>query len=120
MWKREQDAGTKKVPLHAPGVCNGETGKPWRGMLPPPGKHWQFPPQTLDEMDAQGEIYWSPSGNPHRKIYLDESEGVPVQDIWLDFKDAHNQNIKITGYPTEKNPNLLAWIIRASSNEGDY
>jgi adenine-specific DNA-methyltransferase len=37
----------------------------------------------------------------------------------LDFKDAHNQNIKITGYPTEKNPDLLALIIRASSNEGD-
>ncbi|WP_322822858.1 site-specific DNA-methyltransferase [Chloroflexus sp.] len=109
----------KKVPLHAPGVRNGETGKPWRGMLPPPGKHWQFTPQTLDEMDARGEIYWSPNGNPRRKIYLDESEGVPVQDIWLDFKDAHNQNIKITGYPTEKNPDLLTLIIRASSNEGD-
>jgi adenine-specific DNA-methyltransferase len=109
----------KKVPLHAPGVRNGETGKPWRGMLPPPGKHWQYPPSVLDEMDARGEIYWSPNGNPRRKIYLDQSEGVPVQDIWMDFRDAHNQNICITGYPTEKNPLLLQRIIEASSNEGD-
>lgn len=109
-----------KVPVHAPGVRNGETGKPWRGMLPPPGKHWQYQPRTLDEMDARGEIYWSPSGNPRRKVYLDESQGIPVQDIWLDFRDAHNQNIMITGYPTEKNPDLLARIISASSNEGDY
>lgn len=109
----------KKVPIHAPGVRNGETGKPWRGMNPPPGKHWQFPPKTLDEMDARGEIYWSPNGNPRRKIYLDESSGVPVQDIWLEFRDAHNQNIKITGYPTEKNSELLARIIEASSNPGD-
>lgn len=117
----EPDTGRryKKVPVHAPGVRNGETGKPWRGMNPPPGKHWQFPPKTLDEMDARGEIYWSPNGNPRRKIYLDQSEGVPVQDIWLDFRDAHNQNIEITGYPTEKNPDLLDRIIRASSNQGD-
>jgi adenine-specific DNA-methyltransferase len=109
----------KKVPVHAPGIRNGETGKPWRGKLPPPGKHWQYPPSTLDEMDARGEIYWSPTGNPRRKIYLDQSSGVPVQDIWMEFRDAHNQNIPITGYPTEKNPALLARIIAASSNPGD-
>jgi adenine-specific DNA-methyltransferase len=109
----------KKVPLHAPGVRHGETGKPWKGMNPPPGKHWQFTPHTLDEMDARGEIYWSANGNPRRKIYLEQSVGVPVQDIWLDFKDAHNQNIKVTGYPTEKNPALLARIVEASSNPGD-
>lgn len=109
----------KKVPVHAPGVRNGETGQAWRGMMPPPGKHWQYKPSTLDAMDARGEIYWSPNGNPRRKVFLDESDGVPVQDIWLDFRDAHNQNIHITGYPTEKNPALLKQIIEASSNEGD-
>ncbi len=109
----------KKVPVHAPGIRNGETGKPWRGKLPPPGKHWQYTPTTLDEMDARGEMYWSPTGNPRRKIYLENSPGIPVQDIWMDFRDAHNQNIHITGYPTEKNPALLARIIEASSNPGD-
>lgn len=117
----EQGTGRrfKKVPLHAPGVRKGETGKAWRGRLPPPGKHWQFPPKTLDEMDARGEIYWSSNDNPRRKIYLDQSAGVPVQDIWLDLKDAHNQNVRVTGYPTEKNPDLLERIILASSLEGD-
>lgn len=109
----------KKVPVHAPGVRNGETGQPWRGKLPPPGKHWQYPPRTLDEMDARGEIYWSPTGNPRRKIYFDESDGIPVQDIWLEFRDAHNQNIEVSGYPTEKNPALIQQVIEASSNEGD-
>ncbi|MGO8839017.1 MAG: site-specific DNA-methyltransferase [Limisphaerales bacterium] len=109
----------KKVPVHAPGVRNGETGKPWRGVNPPPGKHWQYPPRVLDEMDARGEIYWSPTGNPRRKIYFDQSEGVPVQDIWLEYRDAHNQNIEVSGYPTEKNPAMLARIIEASSNPED-
>ncbi len=109
----------KKVPVHAPGVRNGETGKPWRGKLPPPGKHWQFPPRVLDELDAKGEIYWSASQNPRRKIYLDRSRGVPVQDIWLDCRDAHNQMIEVTGYPTEKPLELLRRILAASSDPGD-
>ena len=109
----------KRVPLHAPGTRNGETGKPWRGMLPPAGKHWQFIPSKLDEFDKQGKIYWSKNGNPRRKVYLDESRGLSIQDIWSDFLDANNQNDKITGYPTEKNVNLLKRIIAASSNEGD-
>jgi adenine-specific DNA-methyltransferase len=108
-----------KVPLHAPGVRNGPSGGEWRGMKPPPGKHWQFLPSTMEEMHARGEIYWSPSGNPRRKIYLDENKGVSVQDIWLEYRDAHNQNIRITGYPTEKNLELLKRIVLASSDEGD-
>lgn len=108
-----------KVPVHAPGVRNGATGGPWRGMMPPAGKHWQYVPATLDEMDARGEIFWSRNGNPRRKVYLDTNPGVSVQDIWADFIDAHNQNIDITGYPTEKPIELLNRIVKASSNPGD-
>jgi adenine-specific DNA-methyltransferase len=117
----EEETGRryKKVPVHAPGIRNGATGQPWRNMMPPPGKHWQYTPERLDEMDARGEIYWSSNGNPRRKVYLDESQGKSAQDIWLGFKDAHNQNVQITGYPTEKNPDLMARIIQASSNPGD-
>lgn len=109
----------KKVPIHAPGIRNGETGKEWRGMLPPPGKHWQYTPDKLEEFDRNGDIYWSANGNPRRKVYLDTDKGIPVQDIWLDTQDSLNQSIKITGYPTEKNPDLLKRIIEASSNKGD-
>lgn len=108
-----------KVPVHAPGVRNGETGQPWRGKMPPPGKHWQYPPAVLDALDSKGEIYWSPNGNPRRKIYLDQSKGIPVQDIWLDCRDAHNQMIEVTGYPTEKPIGLLQRIVAASSDTGD-
>lgn len=109
----------KKVPIHAPGTRNGETGGEWRGMLPPTGKHWQYLPRKLDEFDAKGEIYWSATGNPRRKIYFENSEGIPVQDIWLDTKDIINQNDKITGYPTEKHISLLDRVVKASSNVGD-
>jgi adenine-specific DNA-methyltransferase len=109
----------KKVPVHAPGVRNGECGKAWRGMKPPVGRHWKCSPANLDLLDARGEIAWSPTGNPRKKVYLDKSAGVPVTDIWLDSRDAHNQNVKITGYPTEKNESMLERIVLASSMPGD-
>ena len=109
----------KRVPIHAPGTRNGETGKMWRGLMPPEGKHWQYIPKKLDELDRKGEIYWSQNGNPRRKVYLDESEGISLQDIWLDFLDINNQNTQTTGYPTEKNLGMLKRIILASSNKGD-
>ena len=109
----------KKVPIHAPGVRNGETGQPWRGKLPPAGKHWQVPPSKLDELDANGDIYWSATGNPRKKVYFDSSKGIPRQDIWLEYRDSINQNMKGTGYPTEKNLEMLMEIIKASSNPGD-
>ncbi len=109
----------KKVPCHLPGVRNGATGTMWRGKLPPPGKHWVHSPAKLDEMDARGEIYWSATGNPRRKLYLDEAVGKRRSNIWTDFRDTQNQNAKITGYPTEKNIALMEMIIQASSNPGD-
>ena len=109
----------KKVPIHAPGTRNGATGSEWRGMMPPEGKHWQFTPDKLEEMDRNGEIYWSANGNPRRKVYLERSSGIPVQDIWLDYLDVNNQNTLITGYPTEKNIDMLKRIIETSSRPGD-
>jgi adenine-specific DNA-methyltransferase len=109
----------KKVPCHLPGVRNGETGLPWRGKSPPPGKHWVHSPTKLDEMDSRGEIYWSPSGNPRRKLYLDQSAGKRQSNLWTEFRDTQNQNAEVTGYPTEKNLEMLRMIVRASSNPGD-
>ncbi|WP_321865264.1 site-specific DNA-methyltransferase [Paraburkholderia tropica] len=108
----------KLVPIHAPGVRNGETGKEWRGMLPPSGKHWQYIPAKLDELNAAGEIYWSKNGNPRRKVYLPENKGVALTDYWDDYRDAHHQSILITGYPTEKNFEMMKMLVAASSDAG--
>lgn len=109
----------KLVPVHAPGTRNGETGMPWRGKNPPPGKHWQYAPSKLDALDAQGHIHWSKTGNPRRKVYLTDDKRVPFTDQWDCFRDAHHQSIGITGYPTEKNIDMLRMIVGASSNPGD-
>lgn len=105
------------TPLHAPGeTMNGETGKEWRGMLPPKGRHWRYPPKVLDDLDRMGLIEWSSTGNPRKKIYADDviKAGAKIQDVWV-YKDPQNPK-----YPTEKNLDMLKMIIAASSNVGDY
>ncbi len=102
------------IPLHAPGeTVNGKTGKEWRNIKPPKGRHWRSEPDVLEKLDREGLIEWSATGVPRKKIYADEKEGKKMQDIW-EFKDS-----QYPIYPTEKNLNLLKTIIQASSNKGD-
>lgn len=117
--KSDEKGRYKLVPIHAPGIRHGETGKQWRGMDPPPGKHWQYAPSKLEELDQAGEIHWSKNGNPRRKIYLSNAKGMVVTDYWDQYRDAHHQSILVTGYPTEKNLDMLKLIVKASSDEGD-
>ena len=109
----------KLVPIHAPGTRNGETGMPWRDMLPPPGKHWQYVPSKLEEFDKAGDIYWSKNGNPRRKVYWTADKKRTLSDYWEQYRDAHHQSIQISGYPTEKNLDMIKMIVGASSDEGD-
>ena len=55
-----------------------------------------------------------------------EGEGYPIEDTWNCYDIDRLDSIQImsfsgekTGFPTQKNENLLERIIRASSNEGD-
>lgn len=100
------------VPIHAPGETkNGLTSLPFKGLLPPKGRHWRVDVPTLEEWDKRGLIEWSSSGNPRKKIFADEQQGKKVQDIW-EFKDP-----QYPVYPTEKNLELLKLIVGASSDE---
>ena len=117
--KTDSKGQFKLVPIHAPGVRHGSTGGEWKGMLPPPGKHWQYTPEKLDILDASGDIHWSKTGDPRRKVYLTDDKSIGYTDYWEEFRDAHHQSILVTGYPTEKNFNMMKLIVGASSNPGD-
>jgi len=110
------------IDLTAPGTRNGETGKAWRGVDPNTrGRHWSYPPSVLDELDAQGKIYWPDrhGGMPRLKQYLDELEGRPLQTIWTDINVISSHALEREDYPTQKPESLLERIISASSNPGD-
>jgi site-specific DNA-methyltransferase (adenine-specific) len=108
--------------LTAAGVRHGSSGKTWRGIdVSATGQHWKFTTEKLDELDAQGRIYWPPGGKgfPQIKRYRDELKGVAVGDLWTDIDRINQVAAERLGYPTQKPEALLERIITASSNEGD-
>ncbi|HIZ56529.1 MAG TPA: site-specific DNA-methyltransferase [Firmicutes bacterium] len=54
-------------------------------------------------------------------IYLDESKGVPVTDVWSDIASFQTvvNSPEIVDYPTQKPEALLKRIIRCSTDPGD-
>ncbi len=98
------------VPIHAPGETI--SSKPFKGMLPPEGRHWRTDVEILEQWDREGLIEWSSKGNPRKIIFADERTGKRVQDIWTQYKDPQSPV-----YPTEKNLGFIDLIIRTSSNQ---
>lgn len=101
--------------LSAGGLSGGGYEYEYRGI-----KHiWRCPLSTMEKHDAEGCLHWPKNGVPRLKRYLDEFEGVPLQDVWTDIKIIHNRSPERIGYPTQKPEALLERIILASSNPGD-
>jgi len=53
------------------------------------------------------------------KMFLDESLGIPVQDLWIDIGKIEAASSENLLYATQKPEALLKRIISASSNPGD-
>ena len=142
-YRHEDERGRYQVgDLTAAGVTQrGESGQTWRGINPSTvGNHWRAPRreawpegveppenyeslsvhEKLDVLDANGLIYWPPTGRvPRFKRYLSTSKGRRVHDVITDINPLSGQSKERTGYPTQKPIELYKRIVAASSNEGD-
>ena len=104
------------TPLTAPG--GADKGNPvfeWNGHV----RAWRYSKATMQRLHDEGRLYYSRTGYPRRKLYLEESKGVPVQDIWSDIRPLAGSNKERLGYATQKPLALLERIIAASSNPGE-
>lgn len=82
---------------------------------------WRWTQERMQQAYDEGRIYVPRGGKgvPREKRYLDEQEGIPLQDLWTDISPIPAQAAERLGYPTQKPEALLERIISASSNEGD-
>ena len=101
--------------LGAAGLKGGGYDYLWKGVR----RIWRVPVSTMERLDSENKIYYTKNGVPRIKRYLDESEGMPSQDIWADIESIRSWHIEKQGYATQKPESLLERIINASSNEGD-
>jgi len=88
----------------------------FKGVL----RTWRWTQERMLQADRDGMIVVPGRGGvPRFKRYLDEQEGVPVDDVWTDIPAVQGQAKERLGYPTQKPVALLERIIEASSNPGD-
>ncbi len=97
----------------------GDTSYEWKGRRPTEGRYWAYSRENMQKFEDEGRLYYTSSGLPRLKQYLDEMDGIPLQDLWTDISPISAHAAERVGYPTQKPLALLERIIQASSNPGD-
>ncbi|MCE1237631.1 MAG: restriction endonuclease [Hyphomicrobiales bacterium] len=88
------------------------------GFTPGPAG-WRVSRNLLEEIDKKGNLAWTKTGAPRRKLRVEDDAGDPIGSIWDDIPPLNSQAQERLGYPTQKPLALLERILAASSNEGD-
>ena len=116
----KSDENGRKYRLVTPTAAKpgGDTSYEWRGVTPPQGRYWAYTREKMQAFEDAGKLYYSSTGQPYIKYYLDERPGVAASTIWFDMLLAPTAKERVY-YPTQKPEALLERIIKASSNEGD-
>ena len=102
---------------------DSDSGKfEWRGTMPGPSRGWGYRLEQLEAWWYEGRIQTKRDGTPRMdglKVYLDDTEGKPLQNVWTDVPRIANTSPERLSYPTQKPEALLERIVASSSNEGD-
>jgi adenine specific DNA methylase Mod len=65
----------------------------WRGVKPPKNRSWGYSIEDLERLWAEGRILTKKDGSPRLdglKVYLDETKGSPLTNIWTDVSRIGN------------------------------
>ena len=115
-YKHTDKGGRRYVDrdLSAKGLTGGGYTYVWKGVA----GLWRCPKTRMEEYDKLGRLYYTKNGTPRYKQYLDEMQGIPVQDLWTDINAVNSQADERVDYATQKPEALLERIIQTSSDEG--
>lgn len=83
----------------------------YKGVNPTYG--WRMNKDEIERLDKQGVIHFG-KNKPYKKIYLNESKGKPIQNIWYDIFPITRTEKDKRQYPTQKPVKLLKRIIESS------
>jgi adenine-specific DNA-methyltransferase len=73
---------------------------------------------TLKKLENDGLLYTTKNGKQRYKMYAEQSGGVLIDDVWVDFMSLSATSNERVDYNTQKPETLLERIINLSSNEG--
>lgn len=114
-YNKQDEDGRKYLDrdLSAKGLKGSGYTYVWKGK----SGYWRCPFATMERLERENRLYYTSNGTPRYKQYLDEMDGVPAQDLWLDIFAVNSQAEERIDYSTQKPEALLERIIKASSNE---
>jgi adenine-specific DNA-methyltransferase len=106
---------------------SGPTG---RVFSPPPGRYWRVSEERLRELDADGRVWWGPSGaaRPSIKRYLSEVGDLVPRTFWTKEDVGSNRTSKnemrllfpgAASFDTPKPERLLQRILNIATVPGD-
>jgi adenine-specific DNA-methyltransferase len=113
-WRRFQSV-TLRSPHPRPNLTYDYKG------YKPHKNGWSVNRARMEQYDRDKRLIFpaTKDGAIRLKMYLDESQGIRVQDLWTDVNKVEAISTENLGYATQKPEALLERIIRSSSNDGD-
>lgn len=119
VFSGKDDDGRRWQSVSLTGPGGAAKGNPYYEFLGVT-RYWQYSQANMQKLYEEGRIYQSkPGAVPRRKMYLDESKGVPLQDIWTDIVPVQGAATENENYPTQKPIALLKRIIEVATDPGD-
>ncbi|MEX2684446.1 MAG: site-specific DNA-methyltransferase [Candidatus Sigynarchaeota archaeon] len=83
-------------------------------------KVWKYTEDKMREYHARGQVFQpSPGALPQKKQYLDESNGMKLNDLFLDIGGVMGSSNERLDFDTQKPLKLLERLIQVSTNPGD-
>jgi adenine-specific DNA-methyltransferase len=87
----------------------------WKGVT----RVWKYSQKRMRDMDEKGLLVYSSNGIPQYKNFLDDMEGMIIQDTWTDISPVMGGATEKEDYPTQKPESLLERIIKVSTDFSD-
>lgn len=108
-------------------TVHGPTG---RAFSPPAGRYWRISEEKLRELDAEGRIWWGPTGSarPSIKRYLAEVGNLVPRTLWSKNDVGSNRTSKNEmralfpnedSFDTPKPEKLLQRVLAIATNPND-
>ena len=80
-------------------------------------KQWYVTRDKMQNLHDDHRLVYNKKGVPRIKRFLEEMDGVPLRDLWIDISNVQRgEKLK---YATQKPVKLLERIVRLYSNEGN-
>ena len=112
----EKNRRYMKSPIVSPNPRPNLTYK-YKGYTPPKNG-WSVSLEVMEKWDKEGKLYFPPEGRGdriYRKIYIDEYEGQPIQNLWTDVFVINPVANERLSFDTQKPEALLERLLNLAT-----